>query len=84
MNNYTWEEFVESYCDWGLELLFYYKDMEIWFASGENEKGEQIAELSIRHSDGKDEHFDFSSARELVEKAKINGQYLKEIWEDFY
>lgn len=63
-------------------MRIFYKDMDIWFAYGEDENMKMIAEMSKLHSNGLCEYYDFPTARDLIKNAKIEGRFLRDIWEE--
>ena len=80
---FPWEEFLERYIINHEEFMFKWGGREYWLAFSDDENGKLIAELNIGYNGKGYDWRSFSSPEELLEKARINGFSIKELWDKF-
>ncbi|MDT0015665.1 hypothetical protein QJV03_00530 [Listeria swaminathanii] len=68
-----YEQMADS-LTYGEEYNFYYQNEEYWLS--ENQEGHYLTKVS----DGETQ--EFKTSEELLEKAKINGKSIIDIWKD--
>lgn len=80
---FPWEEFLERYLMNHEEFMFKYGGKEYHLAFYDNEKGNIIAELNIGTQENGYDCYEYKSPKELLQKARINGFTIKELWDEF-
>lgn len=76
----TWDEFLERYLKHREEFLLQYEGQEYHLAF-HNEGKKTIAELNIGTKEKGYLNLEYPSAVDLLEKARINGKSIEQMWE---
>ena len=80
---FPWEEFLERYLIYHEEFMFIYHGREYHFAFSDDNKGNMVAELNVGTQDTGYNSYSYKSPQELLQKAKIEGFTIKELWDEF-
>ena len=80
---FPWEEFLERYLIYHEEFMFIYREIEYHFAFSADDKGNMVAELNVGTQEIGYDCYEYKSPQELLNKARINGFSIKELWDEF-
>ena len=79
----SWTEFLERYLIYNEEFMFKWGGREYWLAFSDDKNGKMVAELNVGINGNGVEWYEYSTPEELLDKVRINGFTIKELWDKF-
>ena len=80
MKKISWDDFLERYLKYGEEFLLKYKGVEYHLAFYDK-KNIVIAEFNVGTQEKGYVNLEYSSAKMLLENARIDGKSIQEMWD---